>query len=111
MLGSRDSIIPLHVAFRLFTLRGPLPSFNFNVHPSSCRMSANPTSNEDRPVNIEMTMSESVSGQPSDGAKSLSTLKKQDYLLGIGLLLVVVFLWTSSNFITQVRAYRPVLRP
>lgn len=71
-------------------------------------MSANPTSNEDRPVNIEMTMSE---GQPSDGAKSLSTLKKQDYLLGIGLLLVVVFLWTSSNFITQVRAYRPVLRP
>ncbi|KAF9499764.1 hypothetical protein BDN71DRAFT_1441341 [Pleurotus eryngii] len=64
-------------------------------------MSANTTGNEDRPVNIEMTMSESVSSQPSDGAKSLSTLKKQDYLLGIGLLLVVVFLWTSSNFITQ----------
>ncbi|KAF4605323.1 hypothetical protein EYR40_004107 [Pleurotus pulmonarius] len=64
-------------------------------------MSANPTSHEDRSVNIEMTMSESLNGQPHDGAKSLSTLKKQDYLLGIGLLLVVVFLWTSSNFITQ----------
>lgn len=29
-------------------------------------------------------------------------LRKGDYLIGISLLLVVVFLWTSSNFITQV---------
>lgn len=29
------------------------------------------------------------------------TLKKRDYAIGICLLLVVVFLWTSSNFITQ----------
>lgn len=28
---------------------------------------------------------------------------KRDYVVGIGLLLIVVFLWTSSNFITQVR--------
>ena len=27
---------------------------------------------------------------------------RRDYLLGIGLLLLVVLLWTSSNFITQV---------
>lgn len=30
-------------------------------------------------------------------------LSRKDYLSGIGLLLIVVFLWTSSNFITQVR--------
>lgn len=28
--------------------------------------------------------------------------RKKAYAVGIGLLLVVVFLWTSSNFITQV---------
>lgn len=28
---------------------------------------------------------------------------RRDYLVGIGLLLVVVFLWTASNFVTQVR--------
>lgn len=29
-------------------------------------------------------------------------LKKRDYAIGIGLLLIVVFLWTLSNFVTQV---------
>ena len=29
------------------------------------------------------------------------TLKRRDYAIGICLLLIVVFLWTSSNFITQ----------
>jgi solute carrier family 35 protein F5 len=28
----------------------------------------------------------------------------RDYAVGIGLLLIVVFLWTSSNFVTQVRS-------
>ena len=32
-------------------------------------------------------------------------LKKRDYAIGIGLLLVVVFLWTSSNFVTQVKFF------
>lgn len=31
-------------------------------------------------------------------------LKRSEYIVGICLLLVVVFLWTSSNFITQVCA-------
>lgn len=31
-----------------------------------------------------------------------SALTRREYIHGIGLLLVVVFLWTSSNFITQV---------
>ena len=30
---------------------------------------------------------------------------RRDYLIGICLLLVVVFLWTSSNFLTQVRTF------
>lgn len=32
-----------------------------------------------------------------------TSLDKKDYTIGIGLLLIVVFLWTSSNFLTQVR--------
>lgn len=31
-----------------------------------------------------------------------SLLGKKDYAIGISLLLVVVFLWTTSNFVTQV---------
>ncbi|TRM65685.1 hypothetical protein BD626DRAFT_190629 [Schizophyllum amplum] len=31
----------------------------------------------------------------------LAYLKKRDYIIGILLLLIVVFLWTSSNFVTQ----------
>lgn len=44
---------------------------------------------------------------PSDVLVSAETrrsaLSRRDYLVGIGLLMVVVFLWTSSNFVTQVR--------
>lgn len=32
-----------------------------------------------------------------------NTLSHKDYALGIGLLLIVVTLWTTSNFVTQVR--------
>lgn len=47
---------------------------------------------------------------PSDAATLLATGKEpattrrhsREYMIGIGLLLVVVFLWTASNFITQV---------
>lgn len=31
------------------------------------------------------------------------TRDRRDYLVGICILLVVVFLWTASNFVTQVR--------
>jgi hypothetical protein len=31
--------------------------------------------------------------------------RRKAYAIGIGLLLVVVFLWTSSNFVTQVCCY------
>jgi solute carrier family 35, member F5 len=32
---------------------------------------------------------------------SRSSLKEKDYAIGIGMLLMVVLLWTSSNFLTQ----------
>lgn len=32
-----------------------------------------------------------------------SKRKRREYTIGIGLLLCVVFLWTASNFVTQVR--------
>jgi hypothetical protein len=35
-------------------------------------------------------------------SRAESLLTRREYLHGIGLLLIVVFLWTSSNFITQV---------
>lgn len=35
-------------------------------------------------------------------ANSVARLDKKNYALGIVLLLLVVFLWTSSNFVTQV---------
>lgn len=31
-----------------------------------------------------------------------SKRKRREYTIGIGLLLCVVFLWTASNFVTQV---------
>ncbi|KAI0068388.1 hypothetical protein BV25DRAFT_1793900 [Artomyces pyxidatus] len=42
----------------------------------------------------------SESRSPSRG-KSPAPLARSDYAVGIGLLLIVVFLWTSSNFVTQ----------
>ncbi|KZT30506.1 hypothetical protein NEOLEDRAFT_1053087 [Neolentinus lepideus HHB14362 ss-1] len=38
---------------------------------------------------------------PSPKGGAVSTLAKKDYAIGICLLLVVVFLWTCSNFVTQ----------
>lgn len=49
-------------------------------------------------------------GTSEPNGKSASTLAKKDYAIGICLLLVVVCLWTSSNFVTQV-SLCPVLRP
>ncbi|EPQ60703.1 hypothetical protein GLOTRDRAFT_109100 [Gloeophyllum trabeum ATCC 11539] len=40
-------------------------------------------------------------GTSEPNGKSASTLAKKDYAIGICLLLVVVCLWTSSNFVTQ----------
>ncbi|KAI0051725.1 vacuolar membrane protein [Auriscalpium vulgare] len=52
----------------------------------------------DIPLPVEMVRLPSRS--PSRG-KSPARLARSDYAVGIGLLLVVVFLWTSSNFVTQ----------
>lgn len=53
---------------------------------------------------IEM---DSLPVQPSATGKSLASdkpaLSRRDYVVGICLLLAVVFLWTTSNFVTQVR--------
>lgn len=40
------------------------------------------------------------------GAPHPSRFQRANYYLGIGLLLLVVILWTSSNFVTQVRRWR-----
>jgi len=42
---------------------------------------------------------------PPATGKSFESHKhsRRDYAIGIGLLLLVVFLWTASNFVTQVR--------
>ncbi|KAI0271335.1 hypothetical protein BC834DRAFT_858956 [Gloeopeniophorella convolvens] len=44
-----------------------------------------------------------LSAHESSRGKSpaLTKLARSDYAVGIGLLLIVVFLWTSSNFVTQ----------
>jgi hypothetical protein len=47
--------------------------------------------------------SESLHGpKPSEKTYDFLTLYKNDYVVGIGLLLLVVLLWTSSSFVTQV---------
>jgi hypothetical protein len=43
----------------------------------------------------------------SEKPLSRMSLARKDYLIGIALLLVVVILWTSSNFVTQVRFEYP----
>lgn len=46
--------------------------------------------------------------------RSLTQRARRDYIVGICILLVVVFLWTASNFVTQVcnasRAYKQRLK-
>lgn len=36
--------------------------------------------------------------------KATQHLDRKNYFIGIGLLLIVVLLWTLSNFVTQVRS-------
>ena len=40
--------------------------------------------------------------KPSEKTYGFLALHKNDYAIGIGLLLLVVFLWSFSNFLTQV---------
>lgn len=40
--------------------------------------------------------------RPSEKRYGFLALYKKDYVIGIGLLLLVVLLWTSSSFLTQV---------
>jgi hypothetical protein len=63
----------------------------------------------DSPGNDALEM-DTLTAAPARPASTLSektlsrmSLARKDYLIGIALLLVVVFLWTSSNFVTQVR--------
>ena len=48
---------------------------------------------------------DSLPAQPSATGKSPAShkLSRRDYAVGICLLLLVVFLWTTSNFVTEVR--------
>jgi solute carrier family 35 protein F5 len=48
---------------------------------------------------------------PSSTGKSPAPnkLAQRDYAVGICLLLSVVFLWTASNFVTQVQSFEPSL--
>jgi hypothetical protein len=45
-----------------------------------------------------------------DSRTRTAQLARKDYMIGIGLLLIVVILWTSSNFVTQVR-HHSLLNP
>ncbi|KAG1755167.1 uncharacterized protein EDB91DRAFT_1042569 [Suillus paluster] len=47
-----------------------------------------------------MTTVSEPSGEPSEGVSSTNTNTK-NYIVGLGLLLVVVLLWTGSSFLTQ----------
>lgn len=50
-----------------------------------------------------MMDSQSITGNSRSRSETRRAVaNRRDYLLGIGLLLLVVLLWTSSNFITQV---------
>lgn len=63
------------------------------------------------PLQLQMDALPSLSlSRSRSRAKSpaLHPLDKRQYALGIGLLLLVVVLWTSANFVTQVR---PSVRP
>jgi hypothetical protein len=54
------------------------------------------------PLEMESLPAQSpVIGKPHVSDK----LARRDYAIGICLLLLVVFLWTTSNFVTQVRLY------
>jgi len=48
---------------------------------------------------------ESLPAQPSATGKHPASpkLARRDYAVGVCLLLLVVFLWTASNFVTEVR--------
>jgi len=52
------------------------------------------------------SFSSGSTGPLRNAAKTIRILinDRREYLVGIILLLVVVFLWTLSNFVTQVRA-------
>ena len=59
----------------------------------------------DLPIEMDSLPAESpVIGKPRVSHK----LARRDYAIGICLLLLVVFLWTTSNFVTQVRLYTTV---
>lgn len=56
----------------------------------------------DLPIEMDSLPAESpVIGKPHVSHK----LARRNYAIGICLLLLVVFLWTTSNFVTQVRLY------
>jgi len=54
----------------------------------------------DPPLEMEpLPAQPSVTGKPPASFK----LARRDYAVGVCLLLLVVFLWTASNFVTEVR--------
>lgn len=55
---------------------------------------------------VRMDSSESSASVPADGRPRRGGPSQRDYLVGIGLLLIVVILWTASNFLTQVRSHQ-----
>lgn len=96
----------------------PLPS-----PPSPVEMDDIPTSTHNTPsrqhsesIDVGFAMSESThsssrsrsrsrqKSKDDSGSPMRPVLNRREYAIGILLLLVVVFLWTSSNFVTQVSA-------
>lgn len=52
--------------------------------------------------NLEQSPETLHESKPSRKAYNFLALHKNDYAIGIGLLLLVVLLWTASSFLTQV---------
>lgn len=120
LTASRNNSIDLARAQSEAQLPSPLP-----LPPSPVEMDAIPTSththtrtlSRQQSIDVGFAMSESTNSssrsrsRPRPKSKDDSAspmrpvLNRREYAVGILLLLVVVFLWTSSNFVTQVSKF------
>lgn len=85
-----------------------------SVHDSPSQLDLNEKKEKSWPprgsiFSLQMTGGDSndvpTDNSVTDGSRAVDSkllMNRRDYMIGIALLFVVVFLWTSSNFITQV---------
>lgn len=118
LTASRNNSIDLARTQSEAQLPSPLP-----LPPSPVEMDAIPTSththtrtlSRQQSIDVGFAMSESTNSssrsrsrprpKSKDDSPMRPVLNRREYAVGILLLLVVVFLWTSSNFVTQVSKF------